>query len=101
MAARARGAVTAPRTAARGRTAARARGGSRCPRRSARPRAAPSPSNGPGTERGDSSPAERAPARSNAMLETPALGYGIGLRPPHYEDVLRGAFEGGEPDWFE
>jgi len=32
------------------------------------------------------------------MIDVPNLGTGIGLRTPHYEDVLRG---GAGPDWFE
>lgn len=35
------------------------------------------------------------------MFETPELGYGIGLRTQHYEEVLGGAFDHAPPDWFE
>jgi uncharacterized protein (UPF0276 family) len=35
------------------------------------------------------------------MIEAPDLGYGIGLRTQHYEEVLREPGGGAEPDWFE
>ena len=106
MAARARAIARAPRMTARARMPAKARAGSRCFRTNA-PTAGPVGSdlrsnssllgNSAGS-RPSPAPKLRRKRQHDQRASRPYLGFGLGLRPQHYPEILEGT---PAIDWFE